>query len=166
MKKRYDIYVDGSFSKSKPNETFGAVIILVDGTPIMSQRFRILDPSMVKMRNVGGELIAAAMSQVIIRNIIDKSNKEIPDVCLYYDYEGIKQFAVSGGWKAEKEGAKKYQTLMLGMKHVAPIFRLYFIKVQAHTGVKWNEAVDALANGIVQDELKSTYGGCTDIEVF
>lgn len=38
----------------------------------MSQRFRILDPCMVKMRNVGGELVAAVMSQVIIKNILGK----------------------------------------------------------------------------------------------
>lgn len=166
MSKRYDIYVDGSFSKLNPRETFGAVIVLKDGIPVVSQRFRILDPCMVKMRNVGGELVAAVMGHVIIKNMLGKDTKDISNVYLYYDYEGIKQFAVLGGWHAEKEGAKKYQQFMMGMQNVAPVIKLNYIKVQAHTGVKWNETVDALANGVVVDELKDTYGGCTDIEVF
>ena len=55
---------------------------------------------------------------------------------------------------------------MMGVQNVAPVIKLNYVKVQAHTGVKWNETVDALANGVVKDELKDTYGGCTDIEVF
>ncbi|MDB1934012.1 hypothetical protein PMY12_08815 [Clostridium tertium] len=89
----------------------------------------------LSMRNVAGELLGAieAMKWAL-------SNR-IKDINIYYDYEGIERWAL-GIWKTNKKGAKEYKEFFDSIKEV---LNINFIKVKAHSGVKYNEEADRLA---------------------
>ena len=62
-------------------------------------------------------------------------------IYIYHDYEGIARWA-NGEWKANKEKTQAYQQFI---KESREKIQIIFVKVAAHTGVKYNEQADQLA---------------------
>jgi len=126
-------YVDGSFSSESKIYSYGVVIITKEGKETFSGRDN--NKELAEMRNVAGELKGALVAMKIA---IDRG---IDTLYLHYDYTGIEQWA-KGNWKRNKEGTKLYKEYYDSIKDK---LNVVFIKVLAHSGVKYNEEADKLA---------------------
>lgn len=126
-------YVDGSFEEESNCYSYGAVIFTAEGKTTYFQKESDMD--MVDMRNVAGEIRGAmyAMDEAI------KMGKKV--LYLYYDYMGIEKWAL-GEWKTNKFGTERYKEYY---DLISKDLKVIFIKVEAHSGVKYNEEADRLA---------------------
>ena len=126
--------MDGSFNVETGVYSFGCVFLPEDGT------VRVLcgsgnDPENAKQRNVTGEMLGS-MNAVLCAI---KSGYNAIDI--YYDYQGIESW-VTGAWKSKNDLTRSYSMAMKGwMSHID----IRFHKVEAHTGVKYNEIADKMA---------------------
>lgn len=125
------VYVDGSYRNSDKSHSYGVYMYNDEEEYSFSKRF-FKDSD---MRNVSGE-IKGAMCAMEYAESIGKRK-----IYLHYDYEGIRSWAL-GFWKANKEGTIAYKKFYDDIKDR---LQVKFIKVEAHTGVKYNELVDKLA---------------------
>ncbi len=126
-------YVDGSYDDKVKAFAYG-VVIFYDG---IEEHFsaRMNDPKLVEMRNVAGEIKAAekAMQFCVDHNI--------KSVDIYHDYEGIAKWC-TGEWKANYVGTRDYKGFYESIKSK---INVNFIKVQGHSGDKYNDLADQLA---------------------
>jgi len=155
------IYTDGSFDKRNPNTTKGGFIILTENDDVLlAQEIEVQRKSVTDMHNVGAELMSAMLGIYKACELLMRYQKVNPEctegtVVIYHDYKGVELF-IQGRprWVASKPGSILYVT---GVEEITSKFvkvKLEFVKVKAHSGVKWNEAADSLASGIVLPELK------------
>lgn len=126
-------YVDGSFDIDNWTYSYGVVFITCDGKETYSGREDNKD--LAEMRNVSGEIKGA---MVAMNLAIEKGKKTL---YLHFDYTGIEQWA-KGSWKTNKDGTKAYKGFYDSIKAQ---LNVVFIKVKAHTGIKYNEEADSLA---------------------
>lgn len=126
-------YVDGSFDKDSNYYSYGAVIFTDKGKETYSQKEN--DINIVDMRNVAGEIKGAMYA---MREALAKG-KDI--LYLHYDYMGIEKWALAE-WKTNKIGTKAYKEYYDSIKKD---LKVVFIKVDAHSGVQYNEEADQLA---------------------
>lgn len=126
-------YVDGSFDLSNKTYSYGVVFITTEGKKTYSGRED--NQELAEMRNVSGEIKGA----MVAMEIALKKNKDT--LYLHFDYTGIRDWAV-GNWKTNKEGTKAYKAFYDSIKDK---LNVKFIKVKAHSGVKYNEEADQLA---------------------
>lgn len=134
-------YVDGSFDLSSMTFSYGVVIITSEGIETFKGMDR--DIELAKMRNVSGELKAAMVAMDIA---IDKGYKKLS---LHYDYAGIEKWA-RGEWKTNKAGTRAYKEYYDSIKKKIDV---RFVKVAAHTGIKYNELADKLAKEAIIESL-------------
>lgn len=125
------VYVDGSYRNSDKSHSYGVYMFNDEEEYSFSKRF--FEDS--EMRNVSGE-IKGAMKAMEYAESIGKRK-----IYLHYDYEGIRSWAL-GFWKTNKEGTIAYKKFYDNIKDKLEV---KFIKVEAHSGVKYNELVDKLA---------------------
>lgn len=125
------VYVDGSYRNKDKSHSYGVYMFNDEEEYTYSKRF-FKDSD---MRNVSGEIKGAmrAMEEAV------KLGKK--KIYLHYDYEGIRSWAL-GFWKTNKEGTIYYKNFYDSIKDKLEV---KFIKVEAHSGVKYNELVDKLA---------------------
>ena len=125
------VYVDGSYRNKDKSHSYGVYMFNHEEEYTYSKRF-FKDSA---MRNVSGEIKGAmrAMEEAV------KLGKK--KIYLHYDYEGIRSWAL-GFWKTNKEGTIYYKNFYDSIKDKLEV---KFIKVEAHSGVKYNELVDQLA---------------------
>lgn len=126
-------YVDGSFSQSTSYYSYGIVIFTRDGKEVYKDKENNED--LVAMRNVAGEIRGAMKAMELAL----KKNKDT--LYLYYDYMGIEKWATLE-WQAKKSGTKEYRDYYNFIKNK---LKVVFIKVEAHSGEKYNEEADQLA---------------------
>ncbi len=126
-------YVDGSFNLGDFSYSYGVVFFTKDGKETFSGRDN--DEELASMRNVSGELKGAMVAMEVARD------KKLKKLYLHYDYMGIEEWAL-GRWKTNKDGTKKYKQFF---DEISKDLEVSFIKVKAHTGVKYNEEADKLA---------------------
>ncbi|HLS52415.1 MAG TPA: ribonuclease H family protein [Tissierellaceae bacterium] len=126
-------YVDGSFNQESKAYGYGVVLITKDGKEELKGKGQ--EPDLVEMRNVSGELKAAMLAMDVAKG------RGVDTLYLHYDYSGIEQWAL-GNWKTNKIGTKQYKDYYDSIKDE---LKVVFIKVAAHTGVKYNEEADRLA---------------------
>lgn len=134
-------YVDGSFHLPSMTFSYGAVIITNKGIETFKGIDR--DKELAKMRNVSGELKGAMVAMEIAR---ERGYKKLS---LSYDYAGIEKWA-RGEWKTNKSGTRAYKAFYDSIKDD---LQVKFIKVAAHTGVKYNELADSLAKEAINESL-------------
>lgn len=125
------VYVDGSYRNSDKSHSYGVYMFNDEEEYTYSKRF-FKDSD---MRNVSGEIKGA------MRAMEEAAKLGKKKIYLHYDYEGIRSWAL-GFWKTNKEGTIYYKNFYDSIKNKLEV---KFIKVEAHTGVKYNELVDKLA---------------------
>ncbi|MBR5721591.1 MAG: ribonuclease H family protein [Clostridia bacterium] len=127
-------FVDGSFDSESGMYGFGCVIINPDGT-VTEKNGAGINEEARAARNVAGELLGTMTAAAYaIKNGFKKLR-------VYHDYTGIAKW-YNGEWKAESFAAREYIGFMNKTRsHV----EIEFVKVDAHTGVYFNERADMLA---------------------
>ena len=131
-------YVDGSYNIKTKEYGYGCV--LIEGQKVIEKLSgKGNKEELASMRNVSGEILGslAAMKYAI--------DHRYPQICIYYDYEGIEKWA-TGVWKTNKEATKQYVQMVQRFQNQLDI---HFIKVLAHSGDTFNEMADQLAKKAV-----------------
>lgn len=134
-----DLYVDGSFQEGIAAYGYGCVLVR-DGEVIDSFFGFGSKKDAVALRNVSGEMLGAVEGLKKVYSLGYKS------VSLHFDYQGIESWAI-GEWKRNNIHTAAYHEYM---KKVRRKIQIAFVKVQAHSGNKWNEMADVLAKEGVQ----------------
>lgn len=132
-------YVDGSFSIEKKMYSYGVVMLTIDEKYEFKGRDNKAE--FVEMRNVSGELGGAIFA---MKKAIELGKDTL---YLHYDYTGIEEWAKES-WKANKKGTQEYRDFY---KKISEHLKVHFIKVLAHSGIKYNEEADRLAKEAMQD---------------
>ena len=127
------IYVDGSFLEGYPKAGWGFIVVENDTEVAHGSGVTVFD---AESRNIDGECMASFQAMKWL-----EANDKTAVIC--HDYEGVARWA-KGEWKAKSSIAQKYVEACRPLVH-----RVSFEKVAAHTGVKWNEAVDKLAKDAI-----------------
>ena len=130
-------YIDGSFSEKITETGYGAVI-LFDGEIIHT--IKGSSKKYIDMRNVAGELFAAAVS---IKWALDNGYQSIS---LHHDYSGIAHWA-KGEWKTNQEGTINYKKFI---DDISKKINISFVKVKGHSGDTYNDMADKLAKEALQ----------------
>lgn len=130
-------YVDGSYNIRDGRYSCGVVLKYdEDGRTVTTELSRAFDDKEnAKQRNVAGEIMGAEMA-------IDFClNNGIPEVHIYYDYEGVGKWA-DGLWKANNPLTMSYKAFVASAREHMSI---RFVKVRAHSGNEYNDRADLLA---------------------
>ncbi len=134
-------YVDGSFMAATKVYGYGGILMCRDGSFHIFQGHGT-DPELASMRNVSGEIYGSMAA------VNTAAKLGMTSLTIFYDYMGIEMWA-DGQWKTNKEGTKKYAAFIKEMRQKMDI---RFVKVEAHTGVRFNELVDQFAKASVGNE--------------
>lgn len=141
------IYVDGSYDPNTKVYGYGVVIVKDDN--IIDELYGASnDKNVAALRNVSGEMIGA------MKGILYAMKNNCKTVDLLYDYAGIQKW-VDGDWRSKKELTSLYRQYML---KCSENINILFHKVEAHTGVEYNERADELAKMAV-DNFVINIGG-------
>lgn len=135
----YEIDVDGSY---RNGVTSYGVVIRKNGK-ILVELSGILDESEVHgSHQVAGEIKA-------VTEAIEWCEKnKIKNVTVYYDYKGLENWA-KGIWKTKKSVSKNYADFMRNNN-----LKIDWVKIKSHTGKKWNEYADKLAEKAIEKFLE------------
>lgn len=130
----YEAYVDGSFDKN--TNTYGSGVVITKENEVIEKiSFSGSDEKYIESYQIAGEVKAA------LRAIEWAVDNNISSIAIYYDYEGIKSWAL-GEWRAKKAVSKDYKDKFDALSDQIDV---YFEKVKAHSGVYFNELADELA---------------------
>lgn len=142
-------FVDGSYDVTQEKSAFGAIIFSHGSNrDILYKAFtKQLGEEFISLRNVAAELEAVKES---INWAIQYGKSKIS---IYYDYEGIEKWA-DGQWKANKPITKEYVRFI---QEKRALLQIEFTKVPAHSGVRFNEEVDAIAKNALLAKGHKTY---------
>lgn len=141
------VYVDGSFVEGIRKVGAGAVIILPDGTEHEVSLFSE-DREFVEMQNVGGELMAT------MHGIYEASKHGVHRVYVHHDLANIAEWGTLS-WKRNLNATNQYASYI---QSCAENMEIIFVKVPAHTGLKYNEKADRLASVYNFVEERGRYG--------
>lgn len=134
------IYVDGSFDADTGVYGYGFVAIFKDGD-IKEFYGANNDTDTARIRNVAGEMLGAMYA------VKYAENKKCKSVRICHDYIGIERWA-KGYWKTKNKFTAGYADYM---KRHGKEIDILFEKVDAHTGVEFNERADQLAKYAVSN---------------
>jgi ribonuclease H-related protein len=138
--KGFEIDVDGSY---RNGITSYGVVVRKDGKMI-KELSGTLDQSEVEgSHQVAGEIKAVKEAVIWCRE------NKINDVTLYYDYNGLEKWA-RGKWKTKKNVSRDYADFMK-----TDNIKIKWIKIESHTGKKWNEYADRLAMEAINGNIKN-----------
>lgn len=142
-------FVDGSYNSKEEKAGFGVIIIdyKYTQTSLYKAFTKKLSPDFIELRNVAAEL--EGVKEAINWAINYKKTK----IIIYYDYEGIEKWA-NRSWKAKKTLTRQYVNFLEISKRY---INIEFQKVPAHSGIKYNEAADALARKSLLEKGYKTY---------
>lgn len=132
-KEKHFAYVDGSFNTQ--TEVYGYGVVLFSNDEKHSFSGNGNDKEIATMRNVAGEIEGS------MRAIQEAINLGLPEITIYYDYQGIEKWA-TGEWARNKKGTITYYNFI---QNARKQIKINFKKVKAHSGVELNEIVDRLA---------------------
>ncbi|MBO7402636.1 MAG: reverse transcriptase-like protein [Lachnospiraceae bacterium] len=140
--KKLTAYVDGSFNVNEGRYGFGCVFIEEDGT-VTEKLGSNCNEESAKLRNVTGEMLGSmyAVKWAMLNGF--------SEIRIFYDYTGIELWA-TGKWKTNNDLTRKYAA---SMREWSEKIRISFEKVEAHTGVKYNEMADKLAKRAIEEKI-------------
>ena len=133
-------YVDGSYINKKIG--YGAVIIQ-NGKIEKSIYGPVKDPLFLTQRQIGGELTA------VIEVLKWCRKNHIESIQIFFDYLGIMNWP-ERIWQAKTKATKTYMEYVENSE-----INISWIKVKSHSGNKWNEKADELAQ---KGALSSPHG--------
>jgi len=128
--KGYHVYADGSCL----GESTGYGAVILKDNRVLRELCGPVSPGKVSgTRQVAGEIEGVKSSLAWC------ASDGAGEVTVHYDYEGLKKW-VTGEWRAKMPLTREYREFVrsLGLK-------LTWVKVEAHTGDRWNERADRLA---------------------
>lgn len=137
----YEAYVDGSYIDGPIG--YGA-LILKDGKSVFEVGATVQIPTLLEMRQVGGEL------QAVYTAIEWCQNNHVQLISVFYDYEGIERWA-TGTWKANNPATQAYARFIQECG-----IQILWNKVKSHSGNHWNDYVDRLAKQGSQGQKTAT----------
>lgn len=126
-------FVDGSYNDEDKKIGYG--VILITNKAEFTLYKALLYSPYVTARNVTGEI--EAVKEAVSWAIENKKN----EITIYYDYKGIEKWATKE-WKAKQELTQKYVRFI---NEKAQLIKINFKHSKAHSGITYNEKVDALA---------------------
>lgn len=126
-------FVDGSYDISTHRYGCGAVILTKEGQHTISKAFESNEES--SLRNVAGEIMGAVSA---IEWAIENNLKSLT---IYHDYMGVGMWG-RGEWKTNLDMTRWYKEFV---ENARSSIEINFVKVPAHSGVKYNEMADQLA---------------------
>ena len=132
-----EIYVDGSFDVRTGK--FGCGVVILYKGEVITLKHGYDDPASAELRNVAGEVMGA------VNAIRYCQEHDIDEVYIYHDYNGIGKWG-DDEWKANLPLTRKYKQFVADARKN---MKIVFIKVEAHTGVKYNEMADRLAKDAI-----------------
>ena len=147
----YEAYVDGSFDKNK--NIYGSGVVIIKNNEVIEKiSFSGSDEKYIDSYQIAGEVKAAlrAMEWAVNHNIFS--------IAIYYDYEGIRSWAL-GEWKTNKSVSRDYK---VKYDSLSSQVKVYFNKVKAHSGVKFNELADQLAKRAIKEGDSNTNDNLSD----
>lgn len=130
-------YVDGSYNIN--TRTYGYGVVIVHNGKEYEFSGSDNDPEMATMRNVSGEILGAT------RAITEAKALGVKELDIYYDYQGIAAWP-DEVWKRNKKYTIQYHDFVVNERKN---MKINFVKVKAHSGVKYNEKVDKIAKKAV-----------------
>lgn len=135
-----NLYVDGSFNNHSPYAGWGWAVVDDKGKLIAHHCGRTEKPAL--SRQIDGELLATIQGVKWATKLVNYKS-----ITIHYDYAGIEKWAI-GEWKSKKPISAQYikEITELNDKYHGDI---YFVKVKAHDGDKWNDYVDKLAKSAI-----------------
>ncbi|HHT98248.1 MAG TPA: RNase H [Clostridiales bacterium] len=93
------------------------------------------NPNQIKYRNIAGELFASVKATKYAMD------NKMTKITIYHDYSGIRHWAL-GEWKTKNKLSQDYEAFFKSAKRY---IEFEFVKVEGHTGDKFNEEADVLA---------------------
>ena len=138
FKKFKELHQAEIYLSAKMTETGYGAVILFDGEIIHT--IKGSSKKYIDMRNVAGELFAAAVS---IKWALDNGYQSIS---LHHDYSGIAHWA-KGEWKTNQEGTINYKKFI---DDISKRINISFVKVKGHSGDTYNNMADKLAKEALQ----------------
>lgn len=126
-------YVDGSYNTKDNRFSYGLVMFVKNEELLMNKAFS--HDELALMRNVAGEIMGAAQAMKLARKM------KIQRLTIYHDYEGIAKWC-TGQWRTKKVWTAKYKKFY---DEVSGDVKIEFVKVEGHSGNKYNDLADSLA---------------------
>lgn len=126
-------YVDGSYNPE--TKVYGYGVILINEENEYEFYGCDNDSETAKLRNVAGEILGAKKA------IYEAYTLGFKEITIYYDYQGIENWA-NGTWKRNKKETIMYYNFIQNIKKE---IKINFVKVKSHSGIKLNDKVDKLA---------------------
>lgn len=134
-------FVDGSFNLEKNLVGYGVYLNYQNSKEIIYGSFEQQNNG----RNVEGEVAGSlAAARYAFEN-------KLP-ITLYYDYEGIKNWA-TGAWRRNLSYTAAYHDEIQNL--ISEGLDIEFVHVKAHTGIDGNEYVDKLAKFACEVDLST-----------
>lgn len=130
-------YVDGSFSKSLQNYSYG-IVYVKDEKVVHAEKGVGNNPDAVSMYQIGGELLGA------MRSLLYAKQAGYKNIVIFFDYKGVANHA-TGVWKRDNDFSENYYQWMQKFMKQNRDITISFCKVDAHTGDEFNEIADGLA---------------------
>lgn len=128
-------FTDGSYCVEKDKYGYGVVFCVNDKTFEFSGSGR--EPENIQLRNVSGEIEGAK------RAIEEAIKRDIQNLVIYYDFEGIEKWA-TGDWKIKEKHTTVSEYYSFVQDSMSKI-NITFEKIKAHSGVVFNNRADKLA---------------------
>jgi viroplasmin and RNaseH domain-containing protein len=127
-------YVDGSY---REGQVGWASVIVKAGKAFAELSGVMTEEEVQGTRQVAGELKAVEETLAWCKK------HKVEEISIYYDYTGIREWVV-GSWKAKKEITQKYRNYVRACG-----IKIHWVKVESHTGVKFNEMADEIARSLI-----------------
>jgi ribonuclease HI len=143
-------FVDGSVSSDKSVYSYGVLLFytIEDTVKRVTLYKSMKDEEGLKHFQFAGEIKAAIAA---LKWAIDKEYKHIN---IFYDYAGIEHFATGYYKKANNVISKEYVDFI---KSIEGLIKINFHKIESHSGIKYNDEVDALAKRALTEKGFRTY---------